>query len=105
MSAPGLEAVGAKNARICSATASSGETLPPRGFGAALLLSCQRCTHFIAELTLTSKRSAVSCRDAPLSTAPSHLRLFVSDVGARAAPKHNLTRHPMQRIYSPVVLA
>ena len=51
---------------IGSATTSSGETLPPRGFGAALLLSCQRCTHFIAELTLTSKRSAVSRRDAPL---------------------------------------
>jgi hypothetical protein len=34
---------------------SSGETLPPRGFGAALLLSRQRCSHFTAELTLTSK--------------------------------------------------
>ena len=30
---------------------------------AALLLSCQRCSHFTAELTLTSKRSAVSRRD------------------------------------------
>ena len=31
---------------ICSANSSSGETLPPRGFGTALLLSCQRCSHF-----------------------------------------------------------
>ena len=54
---------------ICSANSSSGEMLPPRGFGAALLLSCQRCSHFTAELTLTSKRSAVSRRDAPPSTA------------------------------------
>src|SRR6476661_7661854 len=53
----------------CSANSSSGETLPPRGFGTALLLSCQRCSHFTAELTLTSKRSAVSRRDAPPSTA------------------------------------
>src|SRR6266700_2955369 len=48
---------------------SSGETLPPRGFGAALPLSCQRCSHLTAELTLTSKRSAASYRDAPNSTA------------------------------------
>src|SRR6476646_1003916 len=59
-------ALGAKNQ---SAISSSGETLPPRGFGTALLLSCQRCSHFTAELTLTSKRSAVSRRDAPPSTA------------------------------------
>jgi hypothetical protein len=48
---------------------SSGDTLPPRGFGAALLLSRQRCSHLTVELTLTSKRSAASCRDAPISTA------------------------------------
>ena len=48
---------------------SSGEMLPPRGFGAALFLSCQRCSHLTAELTLTSKRSAASRRDAPVSTA------------------------------------
>src|SRR5580693_6654174 len=48
---------------------SNGETLPPRAFGAALLLSCQRCNHLTAEATLTSKRSAASCRDAPISTA------------------------------------
>jgi hypothetical protein len=43
--------------------------LPPRGFGAELLLSCQRCTHFTTVLTLTSNRSAASRRDAPISTA------------------------------------
>jgi hypothetical protein len=41
------------------------DTLPPRGFGAALLFSRQRCSHLTVELTLTSKRSAASCRDAP----------------------------------------
>src|SRR3954454_2191973 len=51
------------------ANSSSGEVLPPRGFGAALLLARQRCTHLTAELTLTSKRSAASRRDAPVSTA------------------------------------
>jgi hypothetical protein len=39
--------------------------LPPRGLGAALFLSRQRCNHFIAELTLTSKRSAASRRESP----------------------------------------
>ena len=39
------------------------------GFAAALLLSRQRCSHLTAELTLTSKRSAASCRDVPVSTA------------------------------------
>jgi len=51
-----------------SACCSSGETLPPRGFGAALLLSLQRCIHLTTELTLTPKCSAASCRDAPAST-------------------------------------
>ena len=46
-----------------------GETLPPRCFGASLLLSCQRWTHLTTELTLTRKCSAASCRDAPPSTA------------------------------------
>jgi hypothetical protein len=50
---------------IRSACASNGEALPPRGFGAALPLSSQRCTHLIAELALMSKRSAASRRDAP----------------------------------------
>jgi hypothetical protein len=58
----------ATRARIALANFSSGETLPPRGFGAALLLSRQRCSHLIAELTLTSNRSAASRRDAPLAT-------------------------------------
>jgi len=55
-------------ATTCSVCRSSGETLPPRGFGAALLLSFQRCIHLTTELTLTPKWSAVSCRDAPAST-------------------------------------
>jgi hypothetical protein len=56
-------------AKICVANLSSGETLPPRGFAMALPVSCQRCTHFIAELALTSYSSAASRRDAPISTA------------------------------------
>jgi hypothetical protein len=36
---------------------------------AALLFSPQRCSHFTAEATLTSKRPAASRRDAPASTA------------------------------------
>ena len=60
----------AMSANIRSAYASNGETLPPRGFGAALRLSVQRCSHLTAELALTSKRSAASRRDAPsISTA------------------------------------
>src|SRR4029453_81183 len=51
--------------KIRSACASNGETLPPRGFGAALPLSSQRCTNLIAELALMSKRSAASRRDSP----------------------------------------
>lgn len=56
-------------AKICVANLSSGETLPPRGFAVALPVSRQRCTHFIAELGLTSYSSAASRRDAPVSTA------------------------------------
>ncbi len=48
---------------------SRGDTLPPRAFGAALFLWRHRCSHFTAVLTLTSKRSAASRRDAPISTA------------------------------------
>jgi hypothetical protein len=47
-------------AKILVASPSSGETPPPRGFGAALLCSHQRCTHFTADATLTSNRSALS---------------------------------------------
>src|SRR5712691_771070 len=57
-------------ANTCAVNSSSGETLPPRGFGAALLLSCQRCSHLTDELALISKRSPASRRDAPISTAP-----------------------------------
>ena len=59
----------ATSARISVANCSSGEMLPPRGFGAALLFSRQRCSHLTAEATLTSKCSAASRRDAPASTA------------------------------------
>jgi SSS family solute:Na+ symporter len=55
---------------IRSACVSNGDILPPRGLGAALRLSFHRCTHLTAELTLMSKRSAASRRDAPsISTA------------------------------------
>src|ERR1700676_4960086 len=56
-------------AKTSAANSSSGEMLPPRGFGAALLFLRQRCSHFTADATLTSKRSAASRRDAPVSTA------------------------------------
>ena len=56
-------------ANISVANSSSGETLPPRGFGVALLWSRQRCSHLTADATLTSKRSAASRRDAPAATA------------------------------------
>jgi hypothetical protein len=46
--------VGLFTANICVANLSSGETFPPRGFAAALPVSRHRCTHFIAELALTS---------------------------------------------------
>jgi hypothetical protein len=48
-----------------------GEMLPPVGLAATLPVSCQRCIHLTAELALTSKRSAASRRDAPVSTASS----------------------------------
>jgi hypothetical protein len=56
-------------ARIFSAWASSADRLPPRGLGAQILSFLHDCSHLIAELTLTSKRSAASRRDAPTSTA------------------------------------
>jgi hypothetical protein len=39
------------------------------GFAAGPPLSRHRCNHLTAELALTSKRSAASRRDAPISTA------------------------------------
>ena len=59
----------ATRATICFANFSRGETLPPRGFGALSPVSCQRCTHLTDELTLISKRSAASRREAPIFTA------------------------------------
>ena len=66
----------ATTAKILDANTSSGETLPPRGFGAALLSLSQRCSHFTADATLTSKHSAASWRDAPASTASKAKRLL-----------------------------
>ncbi len=51
-----------------SARSSSAEMLPPLGLAATLPVLRQRCIHLIAELALTSKRSAASRRDAPDST-------------------------------------
>ena len=56
-------------AKIQSECSSNGETLPPLRFGAALPVSLQRWHHRITELTPTLKISAISRRDAPLSTA------------------------------------
>jgi hypothetical protein len=54
-----------------SACSSNGEILPPVGLAAILPVSSQRCSHFTAELALTSKQSAASRRDAPAITASS----------------------------------
>src|SRR3954467_254241 len=56
-------------AKIQSECSSNGKTLPPLRFGAALPVSLQRWHHRITELTPTLKISAISRRDAPLSTA------------------------------------
>ena len=55
--------------QIQSECSSNGETLPPLRFGAALPVSLQRWHHRTTELTPTLKISAISRRDAPLSTA------------------------------------
>ena len=44
---------------------------PPVGLAAILPVSSQRCSHFTAELALTSKQPAASRRDAPAITASS----------------------------------
>src|SRR5262249_27789218 len=56
-------------AKIQSESSSKGKTLPPLRFGATLPVSLQRWHHRITELTPTLKISAISRRDAPLSTA------------------------------------
>src|SRR5215475_5818975 len=53
---------------------SSGEVLPPRGFGAALPVSFQRCSHLTPELALMPNRSAASRRDAPSTSTASITR-------------------------------
>jgi hypothetical protein len=45
----------AMSANIRSACASNGDTLPPRGFGAALRLSFQRCSHLTDERTIAAR--------------------------------------------------
>jgi hypothetical protein len=54
--------------RICRECFSNGEVLPPRAMGSEVPFSRKRCTHRIAELTLTSNCSAASRRDPPSST-------------------------------------
>jgi hypothetical protein len=58
----------ATRANTCAANSSSGETLPLRGFGAALLLSCQRCSHFYSRTHAhpecsAARRSRLHCFD------------------------------------------
>src|ERR1700722_15885969 len=55
-------------ARICRECFSNGEVLPPLGMGSKVPFSRKRCTHRIAELTLTSNCSAASRRDPPSCT-------------------------------------
>src|SRR5271156_5558727 len=64
-----------------SACSSSGEMLPPVGLAATLPVSCQRCSHFTAELALTSMHSAASRRDAPAITASSRRRRVSKEQG------------------------
>ena len=61
----GRSGCSATRANIDALCASNGDTLPPRGFGLALRLLLQRCSHLTAELALMSKRSAASRREAP----------------------------------------
>ena len=56
---------------ICSATASSGETLPPRSFGAVLLLSAQ-CSCFRASAAPTLSPNSRSPRNVQPSRAVMH---------------------------------
>ena len=60
----------------CSATTASalapvfsGRNAPSARLRRSASALAQRCSHFTAELTLNSKRSAASRRDAPISTA------------------------------------
>ncbi len=78
----------AASANIRSACASNGDTLPPRGFGAALRLALQRCSHLTAELTLMSKRAAASRRDAPSISTASMTR-------SRRSPPIQIDREPL----------
>ena len=76
--------------------ASSGEMLPPVGLAATLPVSCQRCSHLIAELALTSNQSAASRRDAPAITASStrsagpQNRVSASIPSIESMPLHSL---------------
>ena len=58
----------ADEGEICRECFSNGEVLPPLGMGSEVPFSRKRCTHRIAELTLTSNCSAASRRDPPSST-------------------------------------
>jgi len=82
-----------------SACSSNGEMLPPVGLAATLPVSCQSCSHFTAELALTSKQSAASRRDAPAITASSR-RIRKSreqGFGIEGLPRINALRLPHPR--------
>src|SRR6266511_3433683 len=91
-------------ANIRSACSSNGETLPPRGFGAALRLSFQRSTHLMDELALMSKRSAASRRDIPSTSTASITRSRRSpeyDFGI-ASPRKGESMHKDSLILNPL---
>ena len=76
-----------------------GMELPPVGLAATLPVSCQSCSHFTAELALTSKQSAASRRDAPAITASSR-RIRKSreqGFGIDGLPRINALRLPHPR--------
>ena len=92
-------ACSATRAKMRCACRSSGETLPPRGFGEQLPVCFHRCTHLTAELGLISKRSAASCREAPVSTvSTTRLRKSLEydlgiahSLGGESMHEHSLT--------------
>jgi hypothetical protein len=83
---------------------SNGETLPPLGFAAALPSSCQRRVQLMTELGLTSKRSAISRRDAPASTASiaRSRKSFEYGLGIPSLPKKRESMPRDSLIYKPL---
>jgi hypothetical protein len=85
---PGCSAISVSSQ---SARAASGDMLPPLGLAATLPVSLKRCIQLIAELALTSKRSAASRRDAPAS--------IVSSTRSRKSKEQGFGIDPVQKCF------